>query len=130
MLLIQTELKDSGIHGLGVFAKDKIKKGEAVWRFDPVFDLKLPCDTEYAPIIQDMLSHYGYTVEEDGMRFFVLCGDNARFMNHSERANTLSSEDDPYTDIATLDIEAGEEITCNYKIFDLGWEKKIVNPNS
>jgi SET domain-containing protein len=51
----------------------------------------------------------------------VLCADNARFMNHADEPNTTrvhidgAIEDD---DIATRDIRVGEEMTCDYRLFD------------
>jgi len=47
----------------------------------------------------------------------ILCGDDARFINHSDTPNIASDYTlDPYgADIAVRDIEAGEEITTGYK---------------
>lgn len=125
MLLVATILRDSGIHGLGVFAREPISKGTPVWRFDPLLDLKIPASASHTPLAQQFLDHYGYIIEEEGEAIVVLCGDHARFMNHDDEANTGSLDVDPYTDIALRDIEAGEEITCDYRLFDLGWDEKL-----
>lgn len=46
----------------------------------------------------------------------VLCGDNARFMNHSFEPNC--DDDGGEFTTAARDIEAGEELTCDYRRFD------------
>lgn len=46
----------------------------------------------------------------------VLCGDNARFMNHSFEPNC---DDRTGVTFALRDILAGEELTCDYRVFDL-----------
>ena len=43
---------------------------------------------------------------------FVLCGDDARFMNHSGEPNTWEVSES--CTLASRDIAAGEEITCDY----------------
>lgn len=60
------------------------------------------------------LRHYLYQ-EDTG--FYVLCGDNAKFMNHSEEPNCDDPEGE-YTITRTL-IHAGEEPTCDYRCFEL-----------
>jgi SET domain-containing protein len=42
-------------------------------------------------------------------------------MNHSEKPNLLDLE----TNIAARDIQAGEELTCNYYLFDLDADRKL-----
>jgi hypothetical protein len=54
---------------------------------------------------------------------YVLCGDDARFLNHSENPNCFdfySGEEQDIT-VAERDIYLGEELTCNYALFDLDW---------
>ena len=40
MLLVRTKVKESRIHGIGLFADQAIKKGTEVWRYTPGFDQK------------------------------------------------------------------------------------------
>jgi hypothetical protein len=47
----------------------------------------------------------------------VLCGDNAKFMNHSFEPN-CDDVDGPYT-VTKRDIATDEELTCDYRLFDL-----------
>jgi SET domain-containing protein len=38
MLMVATELKESPIHGIGVFLLQPVRQGELVWRFDSRID--------------------------------------------------------------------------------------------
>jgi SET domain-containing protein len=112
MLVVRTYVAPSKINGLGVFAKEFIAAGARVWEFTPGFDVEL-CIDKHPELIQEYLRHYGSRVEPGT---HLLCGDNARFMNHSANPN-ISAAESP--NIALRDISAGEEITCNYAEFDL-----------
>jgi uncharacterized protein len=115
MLLVRSCLAPSKINGLGVFAKELIPAGSVVWEFTPGFDLEY-CIDDQPPPIQEYLRHYGSRVHPG---IHLLCGDNARFMNHSNVPN-ISAAESP--NIALGDIAAGEEITCNYAEFDLDFK--------
>ena len=122
MFRIPTYLGESAIHGLGVFTPQPIPAGTVIWAFDAAADWKIaPEDLERFPEpYQSRLRVYCY-LDSDG--FYVLCGDNARFMNHSEHPNC----DDPgglYT-ITNRDIAAGEELTCDYRNFDAEAAAKV-----
>lgn len=41
MLLVKTVIKKSSIHGLGLFANQKIKSGQIVWKYNPILDKKI-----------------------------------------------------------------------------------------
>jgi hypothetical protein len=120
MLCIKSLLLPSPIHGMGVFAAEGIPRGAVVWKFDPKGDLVL---TESALSNDDLwayVRHYGFF--DAGRSGFVLCGDNAKWMNHSDAPNTAAvfdrSQRQVYDhDIAIRAIRAGEEITCDYRIF-------------
>jgi SET domain-containing protein len=121
VFLIKTTLRDSSIHGLGVFAGEFIKKGTVIWRFMPPFDqaisvadIDASCD-----IIKGYMNRFGHQSPVFG--YWILCGDNARFMNHSKEPNTHGIYTDlkENFDIAGRDIEVGEELTCDYDSFIL-----------
>ena len=62
-----------------------------------------------------------YVYLHEGSAKYVFCLDNARFMNHTHEPNTrgVNPPDQPYGyDVATRDIAAGEELTCDYREFD------------
>jgi SET domain-containing protein len=120
MLLVRTTLGPSRIHGLGVFAAEPITKGTVVWTFSPGFDLERdPADVLAQPeFLRERLLHYGYI--DKRLHQYVLCCDDARFLNHAVPANLVSdrSADRHGVDRAARDIEAGEELTVNYDDFE------------
>ena len=38
MLMVETELRRSEIHGTGVFLLEPVRKGDLIWRFDSRLD--------------------------------------------------------------------------------------------
>ena len=125
MLCVKTRLGESRIEGVGLFAAEPIAKGTVVWRYDPRFDLKL--DMRDIPasdtITREWLMRYGYQPTEEPV--YIVCGDNARFMNHSDNPNVTMSPEGTADNIAARDIAAGEELTCDYRTFDLHWREKL-----
>ena len=121
MLQVKTVLLPSSIHGLGVFAVDDIPQGTIVWRFDPTGDVVFPELPRLADEVRRYLSHFSFF--DAGRGGHVLCGDNAKWMNHSDEANTAAVFDGAERrvydrDVAVREIRTGEEITCNYGAFD------------
>ena len=121
MLRVRTTIGPSTIEGIGLFAAEPIPRGTVIWeldeRFDRSYDLRNLNDAD--TLLLDMLETYGYRPTEDPV--FVLCGDNARFMNHAEQPNCDDIGD---LTIAQRDIAAGEEITCDYAKFDHGYAER------
>jgi SET domain-containing protein len=120
MLLVRVRLDLSPIHGIGVFAAEPIAQGAEVWRFTPGFDLDLdPARIESQPEhLRERLLHYGYV--DPRLERYILCCDDARFINHSDTPNLRPDlTRDPYgIDIATRDIAAGEELTLDYAVVE------------
>ena len=120
MLLVPTRLAQSAIHGLGVFAVAPIAKGTAIWRFASGLDMEFdPAIVDTLPAhVQTFFGHYGYLYRK--LRRFVLCFDDARFVNHSDTPNVATDyAQDPYgLDVALRDIAAGEELTMDYAGFE------------
>lgn len=121
MLLVKTSKHNSGIHGIGLFAGQFILKGAATWRFTPGIDQALhPAELGRIPdAARDQFLMYAYLDIRTGL--YVLCADDARFMNHSPTPNVVGDyEQDPVfgVDVATRDIQEGEELTCDYRTFD------------
>ncbi len=122
MLLVKTMLKPSKIHGIGVFAAQNIRKGTVVWKFNPAIDKKFSEDeiALFPEVARKQVIHYSY---RDAKGQMVLCGDDARFFNHSDSPSC--NDPDEETTIATRDIKEGEELTSNYLTFDHGFVEKI-----
>ncbi|MGI3899999.1 MAG: SET domain-containing protein [Janthinobacterium lividum] len=120
MFLIHTRVGPSPIHGIGVFAVRAVPEGTVVWRYDPAFDRIVTDDevTRSPAGFRAYLDAYAYPAADlDGA--IVLCCDHAKFLNHSETPNTAER---PFLSVASRPIAAGEEITCDYGAFCMGWK--------
>jgi SET domain-containing protein len=114
MLMVQTKVRNSGTHGLGVFAAHPIPAGTLVWKYVEGFDFyisKTAYESFPEPGKQFVDSYCNMTNEG-----YLCCVDNARFMNHSDQPNISSALDENY---ALKDIAEGEEILCDYHEFDI-----------
>ena len=133
MLRIITAVDRSQIHGLGLFACNFVPKGMITWKRDLKFDISfdmnefLSCfDKPFRAFKQtdEELRHSYYDLSE---KRWVRCGDDIRFINHSEAPNITSS---PSLDVAAVDIYPGEELLCNYECFEPGWfERRGLDKN-
>ncbi len=119
MLRVKTYIAQSGIHGMGLFAGEPISKGSVIWGFDPPVDQRFTPDELKAmpPAMKTFLSRYAYS--DRGT--LVLCGDHARFMNHSPKPNCGNDPTRQYT-LALRDIAEGEELTDDYVTMEDSWE--------
>ena len=97
-------------------AKDFIPKGKIIWEYFPLIDITYS-ETEWREIqfnlsapSYEKLEQYAY--KERGR--YIICVDNAQFMNHSEEKFNVTNTEDLKTMYAVRDIIAGEEILCNY----------------
>lgn len=120
MLLIRTSVGPSSIHGTGVFAGEDVAEGLEVWRYAPDFDQLIPFEQlpSLAPAFRAFLDLYAYP-SVDAPGGVVLSCDHAKFLNHSDDANLASRG---IVTLARRTIAAGEEITCNYREFCVGWD--------
>lgn len=148
MLLVKATAKQSPIEGIGLFAEEFIPKGTTLWRFDKNFDREFaPDEVGRMPAhVQAYIERYAYhsyassnyIVDADNGRYlnhssdpnagkqlgdYILCIDDARFFNHSSNPNTADfkvlDEQEPHT-VAIRDIQPGEEITIDYRLFPEG----------
>ena len=124
-MLVKNFVKESELHGLGVYAGEFIPKGTLIWTFNPVIDRVIgDKELESLPIYsKNYVLFYSYKVEED---VYVLCGDNGRYFNHSDTPNTagVESADGYGATVARRDIQEGEELTCDYNETDGDFERK------
>lgn len=121
MLLVKTKLGVSRIHGIGLFADEFIKEGTVIWKFDALIDLRFAEEKieRLSQAAREQIQKYSYREKHSGL--YVLCGDDARFFNHSVDPNCFDvyyNQEQDLT-IARRDIEADEELTCDYALFDL-----------
>ena len=114
MMMVDTELKASGIHGIGVFLLEPVAAGQLIWRFDSRID-RVYSEDEMASLperTRKFLQTYSTWRSEIGL--WVLCGDNGRHFNHSDTPNTVSDAIAFGQDSAVADLSAGTELTSDY----------------
>lgn len=123
MLMIKASAKPSKVHGMGLFADERIPKGTITWKFHPRFDLlfDLAEVEKMPPAHQELIKTYAYLSAESGK--YVYSIDDSRFTNHSATKNnidvTLIPGEIESVGVANRDIEVGEEILVNYRMFDI-----------
>ena len=116
MLLVHNYVAASDIEGVGVFAAEPIAAGTSIWRLEPDFDRLVSTEAYQSapPPLRELLERYAYP-SPDTPGFIVYEVDNGRFMNHAAEPNTSFAE--AAGGIASRDIAAGEELTCDYGEF-------------
>lgn len=125
MMRVKTIVKESPLHGLGVYADEFIPKDTIVWEFNPLIDTVISQKQLDAlpDINQKYILHYTYKTEER----YVFCGDDGKYFNHSATPNTVGKESpDGYgVSRASGDIQKGEELTCDYEDTDDNYDDKL-----
>jgi uncharacterized protein len=114
MMMVETVLKPSAIHGLGVFLVAPAPRGTLIWRFDSRIDrVYTLSEVDSLPAhVQTYLRTY--CTWHEASQLFVLCGDNGRYFNHSTTPTTASNAISFGEDHAARDLAAGEELTSDY----------------
>jgi hypothetical protein len=96
--------------GHGVRATRAIPRGTMVWVLCPLDIVLAPSDVDALPAAhRPLVERYAYL---DAQGRWVLCWDNARYVNHHCDANARGLGH--WGQIAIRDIALGEEITCDY----------------
>ena len=114
MLLIETYVANSPIHGRGVFAAEDVEAGAVLWREGAEL-LYSPEDFKrLSPFERNFIAVWGWKDKRDGLHHLPL--DNDRFINHSDEPNTAFNDDGSM--IAARPINRGDEILCNYEEFE------------
>jgi SET domain-containing protein len=114
MMMVDTEVKPSEIHGLGVFLLEPVPAGGLIWCFDSRID-RVYAEAEIEslpPHLQNYLRTYSTWHEQTAL--YVLCGDNGRYFNHSDTPSTFSESISFGEDRAIRDLEHGDELTSDY----------------
>ena len=101
--------------GYGVVALKPIPQGTITWALDKLDRVFTPEQVKQMDALyQQILDKYTYRNAEGN---YIFCWDNARFVNHSSRANCLTTAYE--FEIAIRDIAAGEELTDDYGYLNL-----------
>jgi hypothetical protein len=123
MLLVNASAGRSRIHGKGLIARELIPAGTLVWVLQKGFDVELTKEQleGLAPTAREQVARYIYTDVATGN--YILCSDDAKYMNHSDSPNTRTEGQQT---VAIADIQPGQEITCNYFEFDAATRRSTV----
>jgi hypothetical protein len=115
MMMVQTELRASPIHGIGVFLAEPVREGQLIWRFDSRIDRVFSdLELDQMPnVLQQFLRTY--STFHEASQLWVLCGDNGRHFNHSNQPTTRSLGIAFGDDVAACDLPAGAELTSDYQ---------------
>ena len=108
-------VRNSGIHGKGVFALTHIPKGTRLIEYKGERLTDAQVDKRYA---KDENPHTFLFALDDGMVIdATTCGNSARWINHSCAPNCEAVDDEDHIYIETLRaIRPGEELSYNYGI--------------
>ncbi len=117
MLIVETYLAPSQVHGIGLFAAQDIPAHSVVWKFKDFIDTVLPPE-RFLRLCREVdnftLQHLMNSTYRRNSQYFYLT-DNARFINHSPDNRNITFVDD-YTEIALRDIKQGEELLEDYSL--------------
>ena len=131
MLLIPTELRESKIHGVGVFytGEGAIPANNLIWWFQVGFDQSWTEDQILALPTQAQRHLYYNVWKSRRSGLYLLCADNLKYVNHSYSPNTHfidgPSKQFEANCYAYTIIEPGQEITQNYQEFDSVGESEL-----
>lgn len=123
MLHPKTELRFIGAEvGYGVFATEFIPKGTITYIKDNLeVEVSPAAFLLHPPEMQEVIEKYSY-IDERGYR--IVSWDFAKYINHCCNCNSMSTG---YGfEIAIRDIQAGEEITDEYGIFNLTESMELI----
>ena len=113
MFLIDTYLGKSKIHGVGVFSKQNVKKGQRIQEERSEFQMEFDRNN-----LQSMPLSFANFIQTHSYQKYlnpdtlIMQIDNSKYVNHSKNPNL---NDDGF---AIKDINIGDEIVMDYKDFD------------
>lgn len=119
MMHIAYKLKESPLHGIGLFAQENLSKGQLVYTASPLLDVDITQE-EFDSLAENEkreIRWWGFW-DEPTQRWHVDF-DVSKFINHAIDA-TLT-QDPNHIDahlITTRAVNAGEELTQNYLEFE------------
>lgn len=108
--------------GYGVVATQFIPKGTITWVLDKLDRIFTPAQIKkLEPLYQQMLDKYTY---RNSAGSYILCWDNARFVNHSSNSNCITTAYE--FELAIRDIYPGEELTDDYGYLNVAEPFEVV----
>jgi hypothetical protein len=112
-------VRGSSIHGRGVFALKKIRKGERIIEYTGERISHAEADRRYdAEHEADDPHTFLFTVDDEVIIDAARGGNSSRWINHSCSPNCETEDDDGRIYIEALrDIRPGEELTYDYQLY-------------
>ena len=119
------EVRSSGIHGRGVYARKRIKKGKAIIEYTGERIDEDEANERY----HDNPSTYLFMVDDDVFIDGLAKGNEARFINHSCKPNceALLEDDGRIIIYARKNIDSDTELTYDYQLTDEGPDDDAVS---
>jgi len=126
---VDIEIVDFPIVGRGITAKDFIPKGSLIWKYEPEITVREYTEEQYMAFLKALPNDeerlyyiiHVYTLKGKYIRMFGA----GSIWNHSEDPNSGPlAEVNDYDAFAYTDIQPGEQITCDYGLFD--WPKALL----
>ena|ERR1017187_3500000 len=132
MLLVETKLEFKEGKGICLIANDFIPKYNKWWQWDDVMD-KFISRTAFNHLPSNNREYLIKYAVKDSNGNYLLCGDDARFCNHSDNSNGNGVDNTQHGGLyvnalyTTRDILIGEEITCDYRTMVFDYPKGILD---
>jgi uncharacterized protein len=131
MMLVTSYVSESPIHVCGLFAASRIPRGTPIWQFVSGFDHDFTPE-QWAALPEPARGHTRhFCFVRKGDLHVILSGDHACFINHANDPTTGAPANArlPVTTVALREIQAGEELTCNYWAYDADtpWKLGLVS---
>lgn len=130
MLLIETFIAASRLHGVGLFPKENVEAGTIISIYENTLDQSFggPFFDQLSELTKTYIKCKGFCVEDEGGygRYYVLYMGDERYINHSKQNNLqFYTQHKKRCIVAIKDIQAEEELLLDYSEFDQEQYKKI-----
>jgi len=121
------EVRESQVHGLGIFAVTDIPEGTVWWSADVADTITISraqfetlASSASSPASDALMSGIQeYSIYLAALDLMVLIPDNGRYVNHADEPNSGAQViGTQLRSVALRDITAGEEITEDYATYD------------
>ena len=119
MIHIKYRLKNSKIHGVGLFANENIKKGSLVYSTSPLLDVNISKDKFKSLDDKEKQEIRWWGFWDAPNNVWHVDFDVSKFINHSFNGNLTQDKNNKDAYLATSrNIKLGEELTQNYLEFE------------
>jgi len=119
MIYIKYKLDKSKLHGIGLFTKEDLKKGQLVYVASPILDVNITQEQFNSLDEREKkeIRYWGFWDEPN--KIWHVDFDNSKFINHSQSPTLTqnSNHKEAYL-VTTRDVKNGEELTQNYLEFE------------